>query len=263
ASLGTVEDTTERSLNLVLNFRKHVALDFTTADMTHSAKEAFTERFITPPVLALANKVEQIVADEMRKAFYFFSGAAGTAPTTFKEMADVEGFMNDLGIPMGQRSMVWNNTDFSSFASNSNLQNSFNKKINTDINRRMFVGELANMDHFRSPVLATQQAGTGDANATPASGFVASGDVKTLVVSGTAITLQNLANNSTFKEGDVIKIAGVRSVNPLTLQSTGKDMMFTITADATSASGTEAILAITPSIVSSSTSPYRNIDNTT
>lgn len=262
ATLGS-QDLTERTTTLDLTFRKHVPLNFTTSDMTHVVKQKFTERFIDPAVLALANQVETSIADEMRKAFYFYNGSAGTSPSTFKNLADIRAKMNLLGIPMDKRQMFWNEDDFSSFASDSKLQNSFDKDISTPINRDMFIGRLAGMTHFSSPVSPVQQAGTGDAADTPASGLVGAGNVKTLVVSGTVIVLENLANNSTFKVGDKLQIAGVRSVNPITRQSTGKLMTFTITADADSTSGTEVTLAVSPSVVSDTNSPYRNIDNVT
>jgi len=262
ATMGS-QNIEERTVALTLNYRKHVPMTFTTKDMTHFTKEMFDDRFIKPAVLALANKVEYDVAMEMKNALYFALGTAGTAPSTFKNLADVRAKMNLLGIPSADRNMVWDEEDMASFASNQNLQNSFVSDIATQINREMFVGRLAGMNHFTSPIMPTQQAGTGDSGATPASGVVTAGNVKTLVSSGSTIVLENLTASSTFKEGDKIYIAGVHSVNPITLQSTGKLMEFTITADATSGATTEATILVSPAVVSDSTSPYRNIDNTT
>jgi hypothetical protein len=261
--ISSIPDITEDYVDLTLSYRKNVSMGFSTAQLTHYAKEDFTARFIAPAVENLANKVEGIVINEMAQKLNYYVGVAGTTPSTYKDMADVDAMMNLLGMPQGNRHMVWNEKDFTSFVSNANLQNSFNTSINTNINRRRFVGELSNLMHFKTALTPVQQAGTGDAADTPATGYVGAGDVKTTVTSGTAIILQNLANNSTFKTGDKIRFAGIYSVNPQDPErNTGELMTFTITTNATSGAGTEATIAVSPAIRSASTDPKRNISNT-
>ena len=60
------------------------------------------------------------------------------------------------------------------------------------------------------------------------------------------------------KKGDVIEIASVYSVNPVTKESTGRLMKFVVTADTASVSNEIAALPISPAIYL--TGPYKNVN---
>jgi len=56
---------------------------------------------------------------------------------------------------------------------------------------------------------------------------------------------------STLKKGDILTLAGVYSVNPLSYQSTGRLQQFVVTADTSDVTGAMATLPISPSIITS------------
>ena len=64
-----------------------------------------------------------------------------------------------------------------------------------------------------------------------------------------------------FVAGDVISIAGVESVNPVGRKSTGQNMQFVITANASSTGGGAVTISVSPSIISDATNPNRNVSN--
>lgn len=266
ATISSIADTNEASTSLSLDYRRKAVMDFTTADLTHYAKKDFSNRFIRPAVVALANAVESVVISQMATNVNYFTGTPGTAPSAFSSLAEVQAYANELGIPQDMRYMVWSERDMATFISQSGLQNSFDKNINSNVNMKGRMGELLGFEHFRSPIMATQTAGIGDFASTPSGGFVSAGNVKTTVTSGTAIVVENLAVSKTgvFLAGDKITIAGVYSVNPLDVTvNTGELIQFTVTADADSDGSGESTIAVSPSIVSSSTSPFRNVSSTT
>lgn len=264
AVISSIPDTTERTVDLTLNYRKKVVMDFTTADLTFYTKHQARQRFIEPAVLALSNQVEKQVATDLVAAVTNYKGTAGTAPTTYGSLAQVKAFMNKMGIPE-QQHFFFQEDNYADFISNSNLQNSFNTQINTDISKKYFLGELADLMVSHSIHLPVHTAGIGDSSATPSNGFVAAGNVKTTVTSGNTLVIENLQGSDTgvFLEGDKIKIAGVYSVNKIdpTMQ-TGELIEFTVLADANSTAGGEATITVSPTIDSAATSPYRNISNT-
>ena len=63
-----------------------------------------------------------------------------------------------------------------------------------------------------------------------------------------------------FLPGDLISIAGVHSVNPLSRASTGQNCKFVITAPANSSGGGAVTITVCPSIVSATSSPLQNVD---
>jgi len=85
-------------------------------------------------------------------------------------------------------------------------------------------------------------------------GAVSSGN--TLVMDGASFTVTNY-----FVPGDLISVAGVSSVNPLSRQSTGQNMQFVVTANASSDGAGNITVLVAPSIVSSTSSPLQNVSN--
>jgi hypothetical protein len=67
----------------------------------------------------------------------------------------------------------------------------------------------------------------------------------TLITNGWASGATNL------KKGDIIELAGVFSVNPISRVSTGRLQQFTVTADISDSGGAIAALPISPSIITS------------
>jgi hypothetical protein len=257
--------TVEKDVDLTVDQRRFVEANFTTQDLTLYAKDQFRKRFITPMAVRLANEVDTYVADQMGLNINFFTGTAGVAPAAYSDAALTSALMNKLGIRMNDRWLGFGEDSYASLISAGTLQNSFDMQLTRDINRDAQLGKIANFQSYHTLFTRQQIAGVGDSSATPTAGFVSAGNVKTTVTSGTAIVVENLqaADTGTFLEGDKIKIAGVFSVNPITLQSTGELMQFTVTADAAITSGGgEVTIAVSPSIISSATDPYRNISNT-
>lgn len=264
ATITGTTSTVEKDVDLTIDYRKHVEANFTLNDLTFYAKDKFRERFITPMGVRLANEVDKIVADEMGKAISIFTGTAGVAPAAYSDAALTSALMNKQAIRMDNRWLGYGEDSYAQMISAGTLQNSFDMKLTRDITRDGQLGRIANFASYHTIFTRQQTAGIGEVAATPTSGFVDAGNVKTTVTSGSSIVIEGLGGPTTgaFLEGDKIKIANVFSVNPITLQSTGELMTFTVTADADSSAGGEATISVSPAIISSATDPYRNISNT-
>lgn len=129
--------------------------------------------------------------------------------------------------------------------------------FNEEIVRQSAIGHLSYFDIFQSQNIVRHQAGAGPTlnpgDALTVNGNVASGN--TIVLAGATGPVVNY-----FLPGDIISIAGVHSVNPLSRKSTGQNMQFVITAPANSAGGGAITIQVSPSIVSSTSSPLQNVD---
>jgi hypothetical protein len=257
--------TVENQETLTITFRKHVENNFTTKELTLDADKKFRKRFITPMATNLANQVDISVAEALRSAIYNHVGTAGTLPNSYKGAAQASTSLNKLGVRMQDRWMGFGEDSYLEIISAGSLQNSQDVNLTRDINRKYMLGQIANMKTYHSIYSPVQIAGVGDSSAAPTGGAVAAGNVKTTVTSGTAIVVENLqaTDDGTFLEGDKITIAGVYKVNPKSLVATNELMQFVVTADAAQTSaGGEVTISVSPSIISSATSAYRNISNT-
>lgn len=263
AVIASIPDTEERTVDLTLNYRKKVVMDFTTSDLTHYSRTDFTNRFITPAVIQLANETERVVVDQLVKKVYNHVGQAGTAPSSYADLTTVKAFLNKLGVPEDHYFCMQEDS-YASLISNANLQNSFLTPLNTNITRKYMAGALSAMDIMHSIFPTPQTAGLGDSTATPSNGYVAAGTVAANVANGaTTIDITGLGASDTgvFLEGDKIYIEGFYSVNPLrpTLQ-TGEYIEFTVLADANSDASGDATISVSPTVRHLTTDPYQNVN---
>jgi hypothetical protein len=141
------------------------------------------------------------------------------------------------------------------------LLNNFTPVFNEDIVRSSAIGHLSYFDIFQSQNIKRHIAGAGP-RLTPGdtltvNGAVASGN--TLILAGA--NGGGAAVVDYFVAGDVISIAGVQSVNPVGRASTGQNMQFVITANASSLLGGAVTITVAPSIISDTSNPNRNVTN--
>jgi hypothetical protein len=128
------------------------------------------------------------------------------------------------------------------------------------------IGRIANIDMFMDQNVASHTVGSADdtsaltritngTNTTGATTYAASKATNTwqLGTDGWDAT-------KTLKQGDVITIAGVYAVNPISKISTGELQEFVITADVTTNGTTsnETLLTLSPALIASG--PYQNVD---
>lgn len=271
AVISTIPEFNEKEIELTLSFRKHIPMKFTTQQMTTFTKFKFRQRFIEPASDTLADVSESVLAQEIFNHTYLLSGTAGVAPATYASIARVRSGMNKMGIPKKNRWMAFDEDSYTDVISAGTLQNSFDMKLTRDINREAQLGRIAQFQTYSSALLWQHIAGIGDGTATPASGLVDCGDVKTTVTSGTSMILQNLPNSQadTLKVGDKLILGLGGTIHPFHIQpkvksATSLNFSVTLTnvGTGTTTSGGELTVQFEPSIVSASTDPYRNISDT-
>jgi hypothetical protein len=263
ATITGTTSTVEKEVTLTVDQRRFVEANFTTQDLTLSAKDQFRKRFITPMGRDLANTVDNYNAALMGADLNYFLGTAGSAPAEYKDAALTNSFMDQLGIRAADRWLGYGTDTYAELISEGTLQNSFDLQLNKDVTRRGQLGQIADFQSYKTIFAPKQIAGIGDIAATPTAGFVSAGNVKTTVTSGNTIIVENLGVSSTgvFNPNDKIKIAGYYSVNPITGDSTGKLIQFTITnaVPVDSDGSAEATITVSPAIISAATDPYRNV----
>jgi len=230
-----IQNISEPSTSITISNQKHVDFQFTSQDLTLSIEE-FSERYSKPAAAELANQLD---FDVLTNTFSFTNlvGTPGTVPATFASLAAVGQRMDELGAPQDGRTLILNPAAYWSLAGG--LITLYVKSV-AEPALKGFLANIANFMIFEDQNVQSftngNYAGSGVTNGAGQTG-------STLVTNGWTASKTGL-----LTPGTVFTIAGVFNVNPKNRQSTGTLQNFTVTASASSDSGGNATLSISPAI---------------
>ena len=238
AALGVADDQ-EQFTSLAVSSQKHVAVNFTTAEMALSLDD-FSERVLAPRISQLAASVDADVANAYASIFNSV-GTPGTTPATSAVLLAAQQKLNETAAPMSQRYTTVNP------AANAGLVEGMKGFFNpTDTISKQFKSGMMGTGVLGFDEInmsqSIRQFATGSRTATGATvtTTVSTQGQATLAITGTG--------TQTIAAGDVFTIAGVYAVNPQTRESTGSLQQFVCTALNTASGGAYANVAISPAI---------------
>jgi hypothetical protein len=242
------QDVTELSTSITINKRKHVSWKFSTQDLTLTIEE-YSERYIKPAMIALANKVDEDGCEVAAKNFYSSSGTPGTTPNAFSFLSSAAQKLDDGAVPDdGMRRIFFNPAARWAMANGMGGTGSggvFNADIVHGMVRRGMLGQIANFDIYGDQNVYRLQ--TGVRGGTPLTNGVPANNASTLVIDGATASVTNWA-----RAGDVFTIAGVNAVNPISKQDTGVLQQFVVLAAANSDGTGNVTLSIAPNLINAS-----------
>jgi hypothetical protein len=245
-----VQNVTETYKTLTIDKRKHIALDFTSQELTLSIDD-FSERYIKPQVAKLVATVEADALNTMRKQVAnFVDGDA--AAFSYLHVAQAKQVLDEHLTPEdGKRSLLLCPAHATKYLDASkgfyNPSGKLGAQYGSGIVEDFTGFDIGATSHL-APVITT---GT----AAKTTGYTVNGTTQ----SGSTITIQT--GSTTFKVGDVVTFAGAYAVHPETKAAYSYLEKFVVTAD----SGTSATtLSISPALTV--TGPKQNVsaypDNT-
>ncbi len=255
-STAVPQDIIETVENITVAHQYHALIAYTVQDLSLRIED-FSRMFIQPAIQNIISQMEIDINAAAETDLNFFTGTAGVPINSFSSV-DLAGtklleqgvnISNDAYLAMTVR-------DGSSLKSS--LLNQFTPVFNEEIVRQSAIGHLSYFDIFQSQNINAHTAGAGPtlhpSDTLTVNGAVSSGN--TIVLAGATASVANY-----FLPGDLISIAGVSSVNPLTRKSTGQDMQFVIQSAANSSGGGAVTITVAPAIISSTSSPLQNVSN--
>lgn len=254
-STAVPQDIVETVENITVAHQYHALIAYTVQDLTLRIED-FSRMFIQPAIQNIITQMERDICASAEQELYFFQGSAGTPVNSFNTVDLAGAKLLEQGVNIASDAyLAMSVRDGSSLKSA--LLNNFTPVFNEEIVRQSAIGHLSYFDIFQSQNVVRHTAGAGP-TLTPGdtltvNGAVASGN--TIVIAGATASVTNY-----FLPGDLISIAGVHSVNPLSRQSTGQNMQFVITAAANSSGGGAVTITVAPTIISSTSSPLQNVD---
>lgn len=256
----TPEDTIEETTPITIGPEYGNAIAFNSKELTLEVTKAaprYQERYVSPVVQNLAATLEKDIVRQAVLDLNYFSGSPTALISDFALVDIVDAQMTELGMPKeGDMSFVLGPRDASALKAAN--QNAFNPILNEDISFKSQLGRYSNFQMYTSPATVIHQAGSGAG--TPV--------VSVVPVSGaTSVSVSGLTPSATgvYRAGDTITFGifgtagAVESVNPVTRDSTGQLMPFTVQADVNADGAGNAIIPISPAIISDPANPRRNV----
>lgn len=234
----------------------HELITYTIKDLSLKIDD-FSRIFIQPAIQAIISRMESDICAAAEQELYYYTGTAGTPINSFSTVDLAGAKLLEQGVNISSDAyMAMTVRDGSSLKSS--LLNQFTPMFNEEIVRQSAIGHLSYFDIFQSQNIVQHVAGAGptlnSGDTLTVNGAVSSGNV--IVLAGATVSVTNY-----FLPGDLISIAGVSSVNPISLNSTGQNMQFVVIAPASSTAGGAVTIQVSPSIISSFSSPLRNVSN--
>lgn len=259
---ASLQDVEEKSTNIVVDQRKHVAWEFATQDLTLSIEE-YSERYIKPAAITLAQTVDRSIASLYRSVWNAVGNTAST-PSSFADVARAAQRMDEMAVEMADRTLAVNPAAAYAIANNQTTLNGVGDVRRTAYEKAK-VNEIANFEVYQSQNIVTHTVGVATGtplvngasqNVTYAAATGANWS-QSLVTDGWTVSTTNI-----LRAGDVFTIAGVFAVNPVPGEGAKQALpylqQFTVLANADSGATTgPATLTISPPIITSG--PFQTV----
>ena len=249
---SNINDSVEGKILVTLDQRRVVAMQFSSEELSLDIEE-FSERYIRPAMIELAQQVESEVADQYKK-IWNFTGTPGTSPTTFLQIGTAGAILDEAGVPNGMGDRCAFYTPQASLTLADGLKGVFVTPIAKTAIEYAKVNDYAGFAVYKSQSLKTHVVGAHGGTplingASQNVTYLASKDgyTQSLITDGWTNSTTDV-----LLEGDTFTIANVYAVNPRTRASTGRLQSFVVRADADSGATTgPATLTISPPIITS------------
>lgn len=259
---ASLQDVEEANTSITVDQRKHVAWKFSTQDLTLTVEE-YSERYIKPAMITMANTVDVAVANLYKKVWNR-TGTPGTLTDTFAKFTAAAQRMDEMGVPMdgGRRGIL---TPGAGYGLANEIKSLYVSDKAKSAYEKAMIGNIADIDTFRSNNCPTHTVGA--LGGTP---LVNGASQNVTYATGGPTNSQSLITDgwtasaaARVKAGDTFTIAGVYAVNPVPGEgSTGKKVMsylqqFVILADGSSDGSGNLTLSIAPAIITSG--PFQTV----
>lgn len=243
------QDVVEGKVSLTVDKQKGVDFSFTSKELTLNIKD-LSERVIRPAMVQLANQIDRDVM-ALYSSVPNWVGTPGQTINSFADFAKGPERLDELAVPQDRCAVLSPADNWGLVGSQTNLyiQGAANAAY-----RKGDLGTIAGVETAMSQNVPTHTVGvaTGTplvngAGQTSAYASVKDSNTQSLVTDGWTASTTGI-----LKAGDVITIADVYAVNPVTKATLPILRQFTVMADADSGATTgPATLSISPAIITS------------
>jgi hypothetical protein len=233
----------DQTVNVILNRRRHVGFGFSSTQATTDL-DAIRTRYVQPAAETLANNFDRVSMADVYKGVYNSVGTLGATPSATLTYLQARVKILDLAGPDEGLVAVLDPLANATIANSAAALFHPSGKISSTRTK----GEFANDQLGIASWLTDQNVPRFvSGEATGASTPLVNGAGQT----GSSLITDGWGSGTTnLNAGDIVTLAGVYSVNPLSKESTGRLQQFTLTADISDTAGA-ITMSISPSIITS------------
>ena len=245
-----LQNLLDRTVNLILNRRRHVGFGWSSVQETTDLDDIRT-RYVMPAAETLASAYDRVSLADVYKSVFNMVGTLGTTPSAALTFGQAKVKIQDFAGPDTGLKAVLEPLAHITLA---------------DAHKALFHPGSLISGATKTGMIGQELLGIGewytDQNI-PRFTSGAATSASTPLVNGASQTGSSIITDgwgsgaSALKKGDIVTFAGVRSVNPVSKESTGRLHQFVLTADVSDTTGA-ITLSISPSIVTSG--PLQNVD---
>lgn len=246
-----VQNLLDRTVNVVLNRRRHVGFGWSSAQETTDLQE-IRSRYVQPAAETLASVYDRVSLADVYKAVYNSTGTLGTVPNAAATYLNavvkiVDGAGPDEGIVA-----VLSPQSNATIAGSTSTVFHPGPKIGENWTKGQFANEQLGISRwYQDQNIPAFTSGAVTVASTP----LVNGADQT----GSSIITDGWGSGgAALKKGDIVTLGGVYSVNPLSKESTAALQQFVLTADISDTAGA-ITLPISPSIITSGA--LQNVSN--
>lgn len=249
-AVRTAQDVVEGSTTLQVNNQIGVDVNFTSKELTLDIDESgVRERVLKPAMIQLANNID-VTLMGLYKDVPNWVGTPGNIVNSFADFSVAPQRLDEFAVD-GDRTGVLSPADYwGMLASQTALY--INQPAN-DAYRMARLGMIGDVDTYMAQNVPTHTTGVGTGSPTVngASQDVTYLSVKDTYQSSLITTAWTASTTGIVKQGDIITIAGVYAVNPVTKATLPFLRQFVVKADANSAAAGATTLTLSPPIIAS------------
>ncbi|KAB8122447.1 hypothetical protein D3W54_14750 [Komagataeibacter medellinensis] len=264
------EATEERSIPLMIGYRKNVPMSFSTQERTLNIDD-FSQRYIAPAVNALVANVSITAMDLCMQASNMVMNTdpnGNILPPSSNTWLRAKAMLTACNAPIGERYAALD--PFSDASVVSGMMGMFNPT--NQIGRQTIEGQMGSKilgvdDWFQDQNMPISQAGSYDskATATGAYGTYTPNGAPVTTISASASPHSSVitvsATNGTIERGAIITIAGVNRINRVSKQSLHQLQQFVVLDNvASGATSIPVSPAIVPPNADGTPVPYQTVD---
>jgi len=233
----------DQTVPITLTNQKNVAFGYSSQQATTELDNIRT-RYVNPAGEVLANAADVLAFQAVYRDVWNAVGSPGTTPSATLTFLQAGTKLTDTATPMDGRVAMLDPLAMQTIANASTTLFNPTAVISENYKNGMFGRNQLGIDEwYQDPNRPLHTTGTFTSSTPIVSGAGQTGS--TISTTGWA------SGASTLKKGDILTLAGVYSVNPLSYQSTGRLQQFVVTADTSDVTGAMATLPISPSIITS------------
>lgn len=232
----------DQTVPITLTNQKNVAFGYSSAQAT-TELDNIRQRYVQPAAETLANAADVLAFNEVYRDVYNSVGVPGTTPSAILTYLQAGVKLTDTATPSAGRCAVLDPLAMATIAATSSSLFNPTAVISENYRKGQFGrNQLGFDDWYQDPNRPVHTTGVFTASTPLTNGAGQTGS--SLITDGWA------SGATALKKGDIITVAGVNSVNPLSYQSTGRLQQFVLTADIADTTG-DATLSISPAIITS------------